>query len=336
MRFCYGLMYKNHLCIGVAYFQILKIKLGDSLRVEKKSKSLWSKVKAGFADLLSSDVLLSGNSLVTGDYNIRTNIYLSADDRYHLLEKISHLLSKQRKGMMVTFIKDFFPDQVPSEATKKQSKLSEFSVQPNMIIKIRDTWHDWEDYLSDFKSKARVRVKRARKKLSDVDSYALDLEQIIHWEKRMHDLYMLTAKQAGFNLFYLAKGYFTQMKKSFGEGFQVYGYFLEGEMVSFYSTFDNGDSLEAHFLGYNHGLNAKHQLYLNMILDLVHLGISRKFNQVHMSRTALEIKSSIGAHPVDMAIYLRHNSDFWNRFVPRALDYFVPREEWTPRNPFKN
>ncbi len=125
------------------------------------------------------------------------------------------------------------------------------------------------------------------------------------------------------------------MKRHFPNLFKVYGYFDKDTLLAFFTTFDNGDELEAHFLGYDHERNAQHQLYLNMLLDLVYVSFKNQHKTIHLSRTALEIKSSIGAEPIEMNVYLRHNNNWINRFVPRALAYFVPKEEWKPRDPYK-
>ena len=93
--------------------------------------------------------------------------------------------------------------------------------------------------------------------------------------------------------------------------------------------------LDAHFLGYDPECNRNCQLYLNMLYDLVDDAIALKAHNLILSRTAMEIKSSIGAEPHDMYLYLKAINPIFNRGVSKALDYFKPKADWKPRSPFK-
>jgi hypothetical protein len=58
-------------------------------------------------------------------------------------------------------------------------------------------------------------------------------------------------------------------------------------------------------------------------------------SKVYMSRTALEIKSSVGAVSEQMFCYIKHTKPFYNSNIHRILDTLVPVEQWVPRSPFK-
>lgn len=72
-----------------------------------------------------------------------------------------------------------------------------------------------------------------------------------------------------------------------------------------------------------------------MLYDLVEEGIAQGVDHVDLSRTALEIKSSVGAVPTDLYLYLRLVNKRLDKYTPRLLDFLTPKEEWKPRNPFK-
>ena len=76
-------------------------------------------------------------------------------------------------------------------------------------------------------------------------------------------------------------------------------------------------------------------LYLNMLYDLVDDAIRLKTDKLILSRTALEIKSSVGAEAHAMVLYLKATNSFLNIGVAKALNYFKPKEDWVPRSPFK-
>lgn len=338
MDFRYGVFRQNGKVIGVAYYQIRLITLANSLRISNGNPSIYNTIKEWLAKSFKSYTLISGNALVTGDYGIRFDDSISDDLIFKIQEKAADIASKNyhpKKKVKVAFMKDFYENQRPTDSTLRASGFSQFSVQPNMIMKLENSWNSFDDYLAALKSKYRVRVKRAKKLFGNLDKRELKLEEIERYNEKIYSLYLSTAKQAGFNLFYLHSSYFWGMKKHFGDLFRVYGYFDGDQMLAFFTTFDNGADLEAHFLGYDPSRNAEHQLYLNMLFDLIHVSIKNGHKIIHLSRTALEIKSSIGATPVEMYIYLRHYNSLINKYVPKALDYFVPQEEWLAREPFK-
>ena len=338
MDFRYGVFHQNGKVLGVSYYQIRLISLKDSLRTEKTDNSIWGKIKSWLASRLKNYTLISGNALVTGDYGIRFEDTIDDQQVYQLQEAAADIVSNNyhpKKKVRAAFMKDFYQKQRPTDVVLKDSSYSQFSVQPNMVLHLKDEWTSFDDYLGAMKSKYRVRFKRADKKFGDLEKRQLTIEDIEKYNAKIYSLYLSTANQAGFNLFYLHQDYFLGMKRHFPEVFKVYGYFDGEELLAFFTTFDNGDDLEAHFLGYNPERNAAHQLYLNMLYDLVFVSIKNKHKIIHLSRTALEIKSSIGATPIDMFIYLRHYNSLINKYVPKALDYFVPQEEWLERSPFK-
>jgi hypothetical protein len=97
----------------------------------------------------------------------------------------------------------------------------------------------------------------------------------------------------------------------------------------------NGDSLDTYFLGYDDSVQREKMLYLNMLYDMIACAIHNKYREVVFSRTALEIKSSVGAVPIQTFGYLEHKNALVNRFMPTLFGYLEPEVQWNPRNPFQ-
>ena len=68
---------------------------------------------------------------------------------------------------------------------------------------------------------------------------------------------------------------------------------------------------------------------------MVKQGIDRQLKHVVFARTAMEIKSSVGATPQNYICYIRHENLILNQLVPFLVKYVGPNNEWTPRNPLK-
>ena len=191
------------------------------------------------------------------------------------------------------------------------------------------------DYLGAMTSKYRVRYKRARKKLGKVTRRELDTQETELRKERIFELYKEIANGAGFNLFILSPDYIPELKRALGDNVMISGYFLNDELVGFTTLILNDRETEAHFLGFDNDLNFEHQLYLNMLYDMVEDSLRLEVKELNFSRTAMEIKSSVGAVPVQLSCYIRHQKSIKNKFLPHLFDYLKPTEEWVQRHPFK-
>ena len=161
-------------------------------------------------------------------------------------------------------------------------------------------------------------------------------ERIIANKLKINALYRNIADKSSFNLVDLNEDYFIEMKRQLGDKFRFFGYYTEGgELVGFFTTIQNGDVLEAHFLGYDESLNHSHQIYLNFLFEIIKNGIENKSKSIVFARTAHEIKSSVGAEAHDMYLYMKHENPIINRLLLYFLKILSPREDWQPRQPFK-
>ena len=117
--------------------------------------------------------------------------------------------------------------------------------------------------------------------------------------------------------------------------FRVYAYYLDNQIVGFYTLILNNKSLETYFLGYDSQYQSKHQLYLNMLYDMLQFGIENKLRQVVYARTAMAIKSSVGANPFKMIMYLKHTNWLMNLLLKVIFKLMNPKQNWEERHPFK-
>jgi hypothetical protein len=163
----------------------------------------------------------------------------------------------------------------------------------------------------------------------------MHLDDIIHYEETIYDLYFHVAKNAPINSFLLAKNHFRVFKEILKDQFLFYGYFLEGELIGFNTLIKNGNALDTYFLGYDSRLQSEKMLYLNMLYDMIAYSIHKGYETVIFARTALEIKSSVGAKPIKMYGFVEHSNPLLNRFMEPIFKYLEPEMHWHERNPFK-
>jgi predicted N-acyltransferase len=336
-QFCYITFHKNEQLIGWMPCEIKHFNAQESLNFSKESNPFLLKVRKALAKKVSFETLIVGSLLLTGEHSYYfDNQLIINKDKYFLISKGIELAKKTLSEENITvrnvFIKDFFEPQEPFVT----EGYNEFQVEPNFIFSIPNEWHTFDNYLDALSSKYRVRTKRAFKKAEGVEKKEFNLERILAHQSDINVLYQNISQKSAFNLVDLHEDYFVDLKRQMGEKFRLWGYFTEGVLVGFFTTIDNGEELEAHYLGYNEAVNFSHHIYHNFLLDIIKVGIETKKKRIIFARTANEIKSSVGAVAHNMFLYMKHENPVINRLLPYFLKILSPREVWQPRNPFKD
>ncbi|MFB0909733.1 MAG: GNAT family N-acetyltransferase [Flavobacterium sp.] len=287
----------------------------------------------------SSNVLVIGNNMLSGQNGCCFSSKLPASEGLTLLKKATEELKSdlRKKGTKIhlTIFKDFSEDGVQHFNNPEFKSFFRFTTQPNMIFQIRDSWRTFDDYVADKTKKYRDQYKRARKKAEGITKRKLSLEEITNYNSRIYQLYMNVTKNAPFNTFYLTDNHFITLKTILKDKFLFYGYFIGDELVGFNTLIKNGKDIDTYFLGYDDIYQREKMLYLNMLYDMIAFSINKGYSRIIFARTALEIKSSVGAQPVDMFGMMQHSNPFINLFVSKTFSYFEPKMEWKQRNPFK-
>jgi len=339
----YVLVKQHDKLIAKFLFQNIYIQLAKSygkhnhkLSFGQKMNELGKKLVLPF---LNFQLIVSGNALLTGNYGHYFRPSFPSQDRVDLVSIVTdnyrNYFKKNFKNPSGILLKDIKEDSDLYTRVLGVNGFSSFQVEPKMKIQIDRNWKTFEDYLSAIKSKYRVRVRRAKKKLGPITKRKLSGEEIKQYAEKMYSLYMETAGGAGFNLFFLDDYYFAAMALELPDDVNLVGVFDEDVMIGFYTLIKGGTELDAHFLGYSIKHNQKHQLYLNMLYFMIEDAILAQASQLHMSRTALEIKSSVGAKPQQLELFVKHYSKPLNAMVKQLLKITVPEVNWVERNPFK-
>lgn len=349
MDFTYAVIEKDGRVIGRSYYQILHFNASKSLSPDtqntstKKSffKTLSAELKNALARNIDFYTLVNGNLLLTGDYSYEFEDSIPDLVQLELLRRINrsvrtYLESKHPREIPVFLMKECYLENRLPESYCRESSLHEFCIQPNFIMDIPSDWTQYSDYLQALKGKYRIRANRARKKAAQVTSQILDVAEILHFQPQLYTLYQNVANQIGFNMVNINPQYFSRVKEALGDQYEVVVFIKEGEILGFYSYFLMDSELVAHYVGFKPDQSISHQLYLNMLLDLIDTAIQQKKKSINFGRTAHEIKSSVGAVPVDMYCYIRHKNKMYQTMVPKLLEYLSPKEVWEPRHPFKD
>ena len=251
------------------------------------------------------------------------------------VSEIQEIFKKKGQEIHILNYKDFTIQDSKHFEIDAFSDFYKFEIQPNMIFEIDKNWNSIDDYIAALSKKYRDQYKRARKKSEGIIKCKLSLEDIVIHNQKINELYLNVTKNAPFNTFYLNENHFIDFKKKLGHDFLFYGYFIDDELIGFDTLIKNGNVIDTYFLGYSDEFQREKMLYLNMLYDMIGYSINKKFKKIIFARTALEIKSSVGAKPLRMFGFIKHNNAIINKFMPKLFKYFEPEVIWQERNPFK-
>ncbi len=346
MRFSYLIFYQNQAPIGVAYCQISPFSVGESIQSDEEKEKYPCLIRA-FGRIVRNlvagknrNLLVCGNLLLTGEHGYHFPANIDKATAFDLLEEALIITQAELESTQINidgiFIKDIGSEHRAPVQVLRDRKFSEFTFHPNMVLNVRENWSSFEDYMADISSKYKVRARKAFKSLEGIEKRRLTESEIFSHQPRMFELYKSVVDNQDFNMVALNESYLPNLKRQLGSQFNVFGYFLDGRLIGYYTTIENIEELEAHFLGFEQGLNRDLHIYHNMLFDILKMGIELRVKRIVYARTAMEIKSTLGAEAHEMLCYIKASNRLTNKVLPPIVDYLKPSSDWVARNPFKD
>ena len=330
-------IFQNKILVGIAITQFLNLKKLESFG--ERDKCIKTAIRNIIFRNFASHVLVIGNNMLTGQNAYAFANLIDKKKATQALHDATNQLQKIFKSngisIHITTYKDFSSEEIKNFKTPAFKKDYQFSTQPNMVFSIHENWKVEQDYIDSLSKKYRDQYKRARKKSSGIAKRKLNLEEIILLEDTIYELYFHVARNAPFNTFFLPKNHFRVFKEVFKDKFLCYGYFINEKLIGFNTLIKNGEVMDTYFLGYDDSIQRENMLYLNMLYDMIAYSIKKGFKEIVFARTALEIKSSVGAKPLKMYGLISHSNPLLNRCMSTIFKYLEPETIWQQRNPFK-
>jgi len=333
---------KNEKLVGIILIEHVKVYVRDMF--QKRSSSIFKTfLRNSISMMLRGNILVVGNLTHTGQHGMSFLANeISLEIYFNTLIKATkdvENIVKNNFGKKINLLlfKDFFLDDKFNELTLifQSERFSKVRVQPNMIMLLEPQWKKMEDYVNSLNKKYKTRYKRAQKKFGNFEKIELDEKAIEDYSNILHELYGNVSNNAKFNTFFLPENHFLSLKKELRENYKIFGYFSKTTLVGFYSLILNDKVLETYFLGYDSEHQQPNQLYLNMLYDMLDFAISNRFETVVYARTAMEIKSSVGAEPKEMLMYIKHTNRYANAVLKFIFNFIKPNQKWEQRHPFQ-
>jgi hypothetical protein len=218
------------------------------------------------------------------------------------------------------------------ESTK--SFYNKFYSEPDLQMKIDTSWNTIEDYLALLSSKYRVRAKKVINDSKEILVRKLSMDEIVNYQSEIFALNRQVMQHSKFSLGDIHENYFTTMAQYFKDDFIINGYFYNDKLIGFSSMIKDANTLNSHFIGMEYSFIHSAKIYNKILLDNLCTAIENRATTLKYGRTATEIKSTIGAKPLDMINYLYSKNIIANFFIKQGLKY-MKAPDYIVRNPFK-
>lgn len=341
IQFFYIVIFNKEEAISLALLQVLEFDFVQPNFVSNTNKFV-QKIMNHASYLLRRNyvkVMICGSPFLSGEYGLfikeGENKKLILECLVKGIQSIINANKYLKQWVDVIVLKDYLTSSLPVVNHLRTHNYTSIQVDSNMVLNLSDDWNNFDDYLSSFKSKFRVKAKKAYKQSIDLIAKDLTTKEILEHKGVLAELYKNVFEKANFNWAVLNITTYVTLKETLGDDFIFKAYFLEGELVGFMSGAINQGVLDAHYVGINYELNKKYAIYSRMLYDYVKIGIEKNLKEINFGRTAGEIKSTLGAVPQELTCYVRHKKSVANFFFKPFLRKVKP-SVFEQRFPFKN
>ncbi len=319
--------------LGICYFQIVAFRGEMLYKYVSNAKKLIKLVLEKSLSLIDSKIIALGNLIFTCE----SGVYFC--DEINEIDKrvyVQEMISKVEEPYSCKTVGILISEELNSENYPfyKKSGFEIFEVENKMIYKTAP-YESFESYQNALTSKYRIRKNKIYKLNEHTEVIAIDKSNFELYENEIQKLFNNVLDRSKFKLMNLNSNYFKTFLEQEPRVFKLEGYLIQNQLVGFISYFEFEKDIEVHYLGLDYQKNEPYKLYNFILYKMIEKGYEHKKNMVCLSRTAQEIKSTLGAKPVKVYNYLKVNNSVVNKLVPLFLEKLKP-EVWQERNPFKN
>jgi hypothetical protein len=341
-RLLFPAVYDHEGLLAAAYFTVLPL---DDALIQSftdysadGAKDFFGRVSAQLVYPLlkggrGKTILMVGNPHVSGSYATVFRPGTSEANKAALLRYMMSQTQLEAGPFDVWIVKDCSINIASN--SKQAAAFITVPTLPLMQVNLNPDWHTFTDYLNAMSAKYRIRAKAALKRSVGLETEVWNSAQILAHQNAIEELYASVFNAAKFRFHPLPFDYIKKLTQFPNESpFRFTVWKHADKLVGFSLLLCKGDFADAHLVGLDYAYNRSHALYLNMLYRYINDGIALRIRQLNLGRTAMEIKSTVGAEPLEHFVYfkfknkLRHN-------LAGCLASGVGHETWVQRHPFK-
>ncbi len=333
-EFRYVIVSRNDRPAMFLYFQLFPV--SSASFTQKTKTSLASTTVGLLLDVRRARVLVAGNALrIDAPAMCYDATMVSPSEALDALVSVANRLADS--GNIVTTILPGFPD--AGNADRKMLAAMGYTapwIDTVMEMKVDPAWKTLNDYANSLSRKYKARFNKIMNSMSDIEVRSLSVAEMKQYEPRMEQLFLEVVEKQSFTLSRCGASLLTAMKDICGTDFEVYGYFLQGELIGFCSGIISATAYEVWYVGFSSEVNTRYPLYFHMLFHGLGRAIELGLPLLKLGRTSFDAKASLGAKPADTGYTVRV------RYVPDVavnwvLRYLAATEDnkWKQRSPLK-
>ena len=185
---------------------------------------------------------------------------------------------------------------------------------PSCQLDIR--WKSMEGYLKAMRSHYRYRLNRAIDKWQKVQRIELSNQEL--FDDNLYKLYLQVYNKSNYKLERLSIDFF----KTFPS--RIIKFEDRGRALGFIQLVENKEELIFLLGGFDYPLNFEYDIYINMLLEIVKMGIDGGYKTIDLGQTAEDTKMKLGGIRKKKYMVIHHSNKMINYFVgkfPGLLSY---------------
>lgn len=183
-------------------------------------------------------------------------------------------------------------------------------------------WNSFDEYLSSFRSGYRRRCNQAVKKSSPLVLNFLKDNAL--FDDVLYGQYLQVLENSRIRLEKLNIDFFRDSR------FRIMTASLNNEKVGFLQLLENGSELIFEFVGFEHSLNARYDIYHRFLLEIIKYGIEHKFKTIDFGQTADDAKLKLGCGYTFLRTHLRHKNPVINLGIKLMINKMQYRFDKEP------
>lgn len=193
--------------------------------------------------------------------------------------------------------------------------------------KMKLSWLCFDEYLTSLRSHYRYRIRKALQKGENLKINTLVGNRL--FDESLYALYLEVYNRSEFKLEKLPITYF----KEFPANITVFS--AKGQKIAFIQYMENKDELLFLFGGMDYATNGQYDTYMNMLLEIIRIGIKRRVKGIDLGQTAGKTKMRLGATASFRGMAARHANPMINFIVGKLMPTLSLRLEETSYNVYK-
>jgi hypothetical protein len=187
-----------------------------------------------------------------------------------------------------------------------------FSVYGKTLSTFRfyNRFENFEEYIDSLRSRYRRRILLALKKRDKLHIKKADFTE------KHYKLYKSVLNRSDYPLESMSLDFFKTWDS------EIYEFLnLEGELLGFIQLKQIADKLYFIFCGFEKEDIKTYDIYINMLIFIIEIGIKKGVQEIDFGQTSEETKLKLGCKEKEKYLYINHS----NSIVDKFIKFFLPR-----------